>query len=147
MPLSTDCPSNPYRVSSISIEKYPFLLHGVLAISSRHLAKRDKSAILEDQAHSHWSTSLRLLSTATYSSPDFLPLLDTVLVLANFEVSGHPWRVCPGQILTQYQSMQSAYNMVNMHLDGARKMIQEAGLTEWSHYIPRLRAQIAMLVW
>jgi hypothetical protein len=43
--------------------------------------------------------------------------------------------------------MQSAYNMVNMHLDGARKMIQEAGLTEWSHYIPRLRAQIAMLVW
>lgn len=43
--------------------------------------------------------------------------------------------------------MQSAYNMVNMHLDGAEKMLQEAGLSAWTHYSPRLRAQIAMLVW
>lgn len=87
MPLSTDCPSNPFRVSPSLIDKYPFLLHGVLAISSRHLAKRDNSIVLEEQAHNHWSTSLQLLGTATYSNSDFLPLLDTVLVLANFEVS------------------------------------------------------------
>lgn len=70
-----------------SIERYPFLMHGVLAIASRHRAKWEQSSLLGDRAHEHWMTSLQHLGGVKYSESNFLALLDTMLVLANFEVS------------------------------------------------------------
>ncbi|KAF4448046.1 fungal specific transcription factor domain-containing [Fusarium albosuccineum] len=128
VPLSQDCPTNPFRVRTDFTESFTFLLHAVLAISSHHLAKMRNCSSLMDEMQKHWSTAIRLFSTAL-SHCNFSPLLDTLLILINIE------------------STQSAYGMCDMHLRGAHKLLQESSAVETSQQSPRLRAQLAMLIW
>jgi hypothetical protein len=57
-----------------------------MALSSQHLAKIDKSAVMISEMHAHRSTAMQLFRDAL-SSSSFQPLLDTLLILINFEAS------------------------------------------------------------
>jgi hypothetical protein len=58
----------------------------MLAISSQHLAKKNKSVVLATEMWNHHATALRLFSQALDHVP-VATLLDTLLLLVNFEVS------------------------------------------------------------
>jgi len=92
IPLSGDCPSNPFRVDLRAIRHYDFLLHAVMAVSTQHLAKKNDCAVLLAEMHQHWSTALHLFSQSL-NNPEVVPLLDTLLVLVSLEV-GAP---CPSR--------------------------------------------------
>ena len=83
-----DCRTNPFRVQQDRPESAAFLLHAILAVSTQHLAKKSNSVLLTAEMHNHWSTAVRLFSDALCRS-NSLALLDTLLVLVNFEVSRH----------------------------------------------------------
>jgi hypothetical protein len=86
IPLSGDCPSNPFRFQMRRIEESPFLLHAVMALASQHLSKQDGCTVMSTQVHNHWSTAVTLFSSAL-SQSEYRPILDTVLVLIIFEVN------------------------------------------------------------
>jgi hypothetical protein len=78
VPLSSDCPANPFRFEISRIRDSPFLLHAVLALASQHLAKQNNCAMMATQMHDHWSTAMKLFSSAL-NQPDYRPILDTFL--------------------------------------------------------------------
>jgi hypothetical protein len=57
-----------------------------MALSSQHLAKIDKSAIMISEMHTHRSAAMQLFRDALGSS-SFEPVLDTLVILINFEAS------------------------------------------------------------
>lgn len=63
-----------------------FLLHAVLAISFQHLAKKTKTPTFEVGMRHHQALALRLFSEALSDKPS-LQLLDTIMLLINFEAS------------------------------------------------------------
>ncbi|KAI5460158.1 fungal-specific transcription factor domain-containing protein [Mariannaea sp. PMI_226] len=128
VPLSHDCRNNPFRIRMDFTESFTFLLHAVLAISSHHLAKTNNCSNLDEEMQKHWCTAIRLFSTAL-GHCNFQPLLDTLLILINIE------------------STQSAYGMSDMHLRGAHRLLRESSAAEECKKSPRLRAQMAMLIW
>ncbi|KAI1623349.1 fungal-specific transcription factor domain-containing protein [Exophiala viscosa] len=129
-PLSMDCPTNPFRVNRKHFEKSAFLLHAIMAISSQHLAKKSNCSALASQTEIHRSTAVQMFTEALCQSNDItFALLDTLIILVNFELT------------------QSASGMWAMHLDGAHTLLEGAGAVKCCQRSPRLRAQIAMLVW
>jgi len=58
----------------------------MLAISSQHLAKKNNSVVLATEMWNHHATALRLFSEAL-DHVSASKLLDTLLLLVNFEVS------------------------------------------------------------
>jgi len=78
--------SNPFRIRQDSCEGSAFLLHAMLAISSQHLAKKNNSVVLATEMWNHHATALRLFSEAL-DHVSASKLLDTLLLLVNFEVS------------------------------------------------------------
>lgn len=86
IPLSGDCPSNPFRFRMNRIGESPYLLHAVMAIASQHIAKQNNDSIMAAQTRNHWSTAIKLFSSAL-ETPEYRSILDTLIVLINFEVS------------------------------------------------------------
>ena len=89
MPLTHDCDANPFRVRLDRIQEFPSLLHAVMALSSQHLAKINRSSIMATEMHTHQSTAIQLFSKAL-NSPNSEPLLDTLLLLIIFEAGIPP---------------------------------------------------------
>ncbi|KAF2812325.1 uncharacterized protein BDZ99DRAFT_383101, partial [Mytilinidion resinicola] len=130
MPLSRDCSTNPFRVRTARSGSSAFLLHAILALSSQHLAKKNDCIDLMTEMHNHRSSAIQLFSEALGNTQsNSLPLLDTVLVLINLEIT------------------QSATGMWGVHLNGARRLLEQAGPVEIHQGNSRIRAQLAMLVW
>jgi hypothetical protein len=86
MPLTHDYNANPFRVRLDRIQESPSLLHAAMALSSQHLAKISRSAIMATEMHSHQSNAMQLFSEAL-NNPSSEPVLDTLLLLIIFEVS------------------------------------------------------------
>jgi hypothetical protein len=57
-----------------------------MALSAQHLAKMDRCAVMAAEMHNHRSAALQLFRDAL-NSPSFQPILDTLLILINFEAS------------------------------------------------------------
>ncbi|KAF7559741.1 hypothetical protein G7046_g4404 [Stylonectria norvegica] len=128
MPISHDCPNNPFRMRMDFTESFTFLLHAILAISSHHLAKTSNCSSLIEEMQKHWGTAIKLFSTAL-GHCNFLPLLDTLLILINIETT------------------QSAYGIVDMHLRGAHELLLDSSAVQRCEQSPDLRAKLAMLIW
>ncbi|KAJ6442489.1 sugar transporter [Purpureocillium lavendulum] len=128
IPLSGDCRNNPFRVGMSTISSYDFLLHAVMAVSTQHLAKQNHCTTTLASMHNHWSTALHLFSQSLYSS-QVVPLLDALLILVSFETT------------------QSASAMWSVHLNGAYQLLEHHGPLEKCRDNPRMRAQLAMLLW
>ncbi|KAK3046696.1 hypothetical protein LTR09_011843 [Extremus antarcticus] len=128
LPLTMDCPSNPFRVEKHQCESSDFLLHAVMALSAQHLAKKNNDRSLALETQKHQATAIHLFSQALEYAPASR-LLDTLLILVNFEAT------------------QTASSSWAVHLNGAKQILDGIGVAQVCEASPKGRPQIAMLVW
>lgn len=144
MPLSRDCRTNPFRVPMERVASSESLLHAVVAISAQHLSKKEQTADLKVKMHEHWSAAIQLFRR-DLNRGNFGTLIDTLLILINLEVSNAADKRY--RMLIMRKTSQSATSMWSVHLNGARRLLEQDCFVGSLRGNPRLHAQVAMLVW
>ena len=128
VPFSDPSTGNPFSMDLTHLKTSPFLLHAILALTSQHLAKRDDKADLAVQSKDHWSTAVKLYSTAVTKE-------------------GHPGVVDTLVSLMHYGVTQSAIGTWTIHLTAGIKIFEQLGALQRMNTDTKLRAQIAIGVW
>ena len=141
-----DCSANPFRVRQESSQGSRFLLHAIMALSMQHLAKKSRDEALLTEMLAHRSTATQLYSEAL-SESNTLSLLDTLLIMLNLDVSTDSLMTRGYTDRLLLKATQSASGAWDVHLVGALKLLESAGGVKVCEKGPRIRAQIAMLVW